>query len=118
MLAAMGVLAVRIIKYAAPYHPTSSRAWNWLEILGVATEIMVVSRDMRVVPSMRDAMIMTSLRPVGYCDTLCLAAVGNESAVPATGSALLMAVSSITLMEDVMVDQSEGRQRVRQKAMN
>ena len=36
---------------------------------GVATEIMVVSRDMRVVPSIRDAIITTSLKPVGYCDS-------------------------------------------------
>ena len=104
----MGVLAVRIIKYAAPYHPTSSSAWNWLEILGVATDIMVVSRDMSVVPSMRDAMMMTSLKPVGYCDALCSAAIGDESAVPATGLAVLAVFSSITLMVDMIVDHSEA----------
>ena len=32
----------------------------------VATEMIVVSRDMRVVPSMRELMTVKSLRPVGY----------------------------------------------------
>lgn len=70
-MAAIGVVAVSNIRYAAPYHPTSSRALNWVDILGVATEMIVVSSDMRVVPSIRNAMMTISLRPVGYCDAFC-----------------------------------------------
>lgn len=37
----------------------------------MATEIMVVSRDMRVMPNIREVMIIRSLAPVGYCISVC-----------------------------------------------
>lgn len=39
----MSCVAQVVSKYAAPYQPTSSRAWNWSVILGIAVAIIVLS---------------------------------------------------------------------------
>jgi len=62
----MGVVGVRVIRYAAPYQPTSSKEWKCAVMVGVATEVIVVSSDTNVVPRRRDVMITYSLIPVGY----------------------------------------------------
>lgn len=85
-MAAAGAVAVKVIRYAAPYNPMSSSDRNSVEILGVATEIMVLSRDMRVMPSIREVIIIKSLISVGYSISVCsMVAAGIE------GPALLSA---------------------------
>ena len=69
MVPAAGCKAVRVSKYAEPYHPTSSMEANSVAILGTATDIIVVSIATNNVPNASESRIVTSFKPEGYCIT-------------------------------------------------
>jgi len=47
-------------RYAVPYQAISSKEWNSVDILGIATLIMLVSRAMRKAPKNRDVITIPS----------------------------------------------------------
>ena len=67
MVPAAGCRAVRVSKYAEPYHPTSSIEVNSVAILGMATDIIVVSIATNNVPNASESKIVASFSPEGYC---------------------------------------------------
>lgn len=77
----MGWKAVMATRYELPYQAMSSRASKSVEILGMATLRMLVSRAMRKVPKNKQAVTSASRQPARYCAVASLEAMmdGVES---------------------------------------
>lgn len=74
--------------------------------------MMVVSRAISEVPSISDAMMITSLRPVGYCTGSIFVEVSIAEVDASAAGIVLLVVSSCLAMFKGVADANDGWKRI------